>query len=159
MYYGSKHGLFLGHSKSFHTFAWRYCRRAILCVRNVLTVMIICRKIYFVFFLFFCGLCKPRKYFYNKNLQIYGMYTTFIQGPGKTELVRFGKLGQGYDTTKPSYTTIDRMLALLSAMIIHRPPSQISKIRFVILWLYSWHHANRMLWQTTDTGMATCGLG
>ena len=37
--------------------------------------MIIHCKIYFGFFLFyFRGLRKPRKYFYNENFQIYGMY-------------------------------------------------------------------------------------
>ena len=33
--------------------------------------MIIRSKLYFVLF-YFRGLCKPRKYFYNKNFQIYG---------------------------------------------------------------------------------------
>ena len=42
--------------------------------KNVLAVMIIRCKIYFVFF-YFRGLRKPRKYFYNKNFQIYGIYT------------------------------------------------------------------------------------
>ena len=32
--------------------------------------MIICCKIYLVIF-YFCGLRKPRKYFYNENFQIY----------------------------------------------------------------------------------------
>ena len=36
--------------------------------------MIIHCKIYFVFF-YFRGLRKPQKYFYNKNFQIYGIYT------------------------------------------------------------------------------------
>ena len=35
--------------------------------------MIICCK-YILCFFYFCGLHKPRKYFYNENFQIYGIY-------------------------------------------------------------------------------------
>ena len=53
---------------------------------------------------------------------------------------------------------IDKMLALLSAMIIrveHLDKYQKSGLLF---YGYSWHHSIRILWKTTDTEMAASGL-
>ena len=51
------------------------------------------------------------------------------------------------------------MLALLSAMIIRVEHLVRYQKTGLLFYGYSWHHAIRILWKTTDTGMAASGLG